>query len=78
MASGIAPETLFARFHDLFFEPGTWLFAEGDLLIALFPPFYWGVSAFAWAAGVVLVGWAVLALSSAVGRRARPDEHKDV
>ncbi|MDI6901826.1 MAG: DUF1461 domain-containing protein [Anaerosomatales bacterium] len=34
----------FARFHDLFFEPGTWVFASNALLIQLFPETFWTIA----------------------------------
>jgi len=34
-------DTLFARFHQLFFAEGTWLFDESSTLIRLFPFVFW-------------------------------------
>lgn len=33
--------TFFARFHQIFFEDGTWLFQYSDTLIRLFPEQFW-------------------------------------
>ena len=41
-------DTFFARFHDVFFEPGTWTFPADALLIRLFPEPFWVVSGIAW------------------------------
>lgn len=32
---------LFVAFHDIFFEPGTWMFNYSDTLIRLFPERFW-------------------------------------
>jgi integral membrane protein (TIGR01906 family) len=50
-------EGLFARFHGVFFESGTWTFSSDSLLIQLFPEPFWIVSA---------VGWTVLTAGGAV------------
>lgn len=47
--------TLFAWFHDLFFAPGTWRFAEDALLIQVFPLGFWVASGAIWGA-LVLAG----------------------
>lgn len=66
VVASLAPEWLFARFHDLFFTSGTWTFPAGDLLIELFPPRFWVVSGVWW--GVLVLGGAaaLLAASRAV------------
>jgi len=46
---------LFAGFHGIFFESGTWTFPSGSLLIQLFPEQFWAVSAALWAA-LIAVG----------------------
>lgn len=56
-------DALFTRFHGLFFEPGTWVFAADALLIQLFPEAFWMVSGAAWAM-LVLAGGGVLWLSA--------------
>lgn len=63
VAGSLAPRWVFARFHDLFFAPGTWLFPEGDLLVALFPGRYWALTGAAWAA-VCLAGSVALLVSA--------------
>lgn len=42
-------DTFFARFHQLFFEEGTWLFPAGDLLVRLFPERFWILAGASWA-----------------------------
>jgi integral membrane protein (TIGR01906 family) len=32
---------LFVAFHNVFFEPGTWVFFYSDTLIRLFPERFW-------------------------------------
>ena len=34
-------DTLFTRFHELFFSEGSWLFDESSTLIRLFPFVFW-------------------------------------
>lgn len=46
---------LFAGFHGVFFESGTWTFPYDSLLIQLFPEQFWAVSAALWAA-LIAVG----------------------
>lgn len=48
-------DTLFARFHGLFFAAGTWTFPSDSLLIRLFPEQFWVAAAASWAALVVAV-----------------------
>jgi hypothetical protein len=52
--------TLFARFHDLFFAPGTWQFAEDALLIQVFPLSFWVASGAIW--GLLVIAGATGAL----------------
>ena len=61
---------LFARFHGVFFEPGTWQFPADELLIGLFPIPFWSTSAAA--LGVLMLAGAGLLLYSGhrVARRA--------
>lgn len=55
-------DAFFAGFHGIFFEAGTWMFPQGDLLIALFPERFWAIEAAAWGvlvlAGAGLCWWA--------------------
>jgi len=39
---------LFARFHGLFFAPGTWQFPDDALLIRVFPLRFWTASGAVW------------------------------
>mgnify|MGYP001083681504 CR=1 FL=1 len=59
--------TLFAGFHGLFFEPGTWQFPTDALLIQLFPEAFWAVSAAVWA-GLALAGAALLGVCARLAR----------
>lgn len=34
-------DMLFTRFHKLFFQPGTWTFPAGSLIVQLFPTAFW-------------------------------------
>lgn len=54
----VAFEPAFLVFHELFFPPGTYLFAEDSNLIALFPEGFWVDAALA--AGATIVVTAVL------------------
>lgn len=38
-------DSFFTAFHTILFQPDTWLFAESDLLIRLFPEQFWVLSA---------------------------------
>lgn len=49
-------DALFARFHGLFFDAGTWMFYETDLIIQLFPEPFWITAGVAWALLVALLG----------------------
>ncbi len=53
-------DTLFDRFHRLFFADGTWLFDQSSTLIRLFPFVFWRdafalVLIFALVVGILLV-----------------------
>lgn len=56
-------DRFFAGFHSLFFDPGTWTFPPGTLLIELFPERFWQAMGVAWA-GLILAGALVLAGAS--------------
>ncbi len=62
-------DRLFAGFHELFFEAGTWQFAADALLIRIFPEPFWAASGVAW--GVLLLAAAAACglFSRFVGRR---------
>jgi len=38
-------DSLFAAFHGLFFQPGTWMFSADSLLILVFPAGFWVLAA---------------------------------
>lgn len=63
-------EWLFARFHGVFFDTGTWQFPYDSLLVQLFPEGFWAVSAAVWAAFCAGAGVGMIAL----GRRHRPQD----
>ncbi len=58
-----SPEWAFARFHDLMFAPGTWLFPADDLLVLLFPGRFWALSGAAWGSLCLAGGGALWALT---------------
>jgi integral membrane protein (TIGR01906 family) len=66
-------EGFFARFHELFFDPGTWQFPSSDTLIRLYPERFWeDVSQLV--AGLTVLQALVLApLAAWWWRRARPE-----
>ncbi|MHB9004543.1 MAG: lipoprotein intramolecular transacylase Lit [Coriobacteriia bacterium] len=73
LAAGLADfDTLFSRFHGVFFEPGTWQFAANDLVIQLFPEPFWIAVAGMWAALLVASGAVFLVVSWALVRENRP------
>ena len=55
----VAFEPAFLAFHELFFPPGTYLFAEGSTLITLFPEPFWFDAALAAGAAIIAVAVAV-------------------
>lgn len=55
----VAFEPAFLAFHELFFPPGTYLFATGSELIVLFPEAFWFDAALLAGAAIVLVAVAV-------------------
>jgi integral membrane protein (TIGR01906 family) len=55
----VAFEPMFLLFHELFFPPGTYLFAEGSNLITLFPEGFWFDAALLAGASIVIVATAV-------------------
>lgn len=63
----------FARFHEIFFEPGTWRFPSSDTLIRLYPERFWeDVSQLV--AGLTVLQALVLApLAAWWWRRVRPE-----
>jgi integral membrane protein (TIGR01906 family) len=50
----VAFDAAFLVFHELFFPPGTYLFAEGSNLIALFPEGFWFDAALVAGAAIIL------------------------
>ncbi len=65
-------DTFFARFHDVFFEPGTWTFPADALLIRLFPESFWVASGIWWG-GLSLLGAALLAVCARLVVRYRSE-----
>ena len=63
IAFAVAFDAAFTAFHQLFFEAGTWQFALGSNLIALFPEPFWFDAALIAGAAILLVA----AIVSAVG-----------
>ncbi len=61
----VAFEPAFLAFHEIFFPPGTYLFAEGSNLITLFPQGFWFDAALAAGATIILAALVV----SVVGLR---------
>jgi hypothetical protein len=71
----VAFEPAFLAFHEIFFPPGTYLFAEGSNLIALFPQGFWFDAALAAGAAIILAALlvSVVGLSRWRGGRPSPD-----
>jgi integral membrane protein (TIGR01906 family) len=59
-------DSFFAGFHSIFFEPGTWTFPAGTLLIELFPERFWQAMGVGWGVLILLGGAALAAASRAV------------
>lgn len=51
----------FVFFHEVFFDPGTWIFRFSDTLIRLFPERFWR-DTFLWIGGLSIAGGLLLAL----------------
>lgn len=52
-------DSAFTAFHELFFPPGTWIFAAGSDLITLFPQGFWFDAALAAGAAILLTALVV-------------------
>lgn len=52
-------DSAFTAFHELFFPPGTWIFAPGSDLITLFPQGFWFDAALAAGAAILLTALVV-------------------
>jgi len=63
-------QTIFAGFHALFFESGTWTFPQGALLIQLFPEAFWATAGAFWGLIVLAVAGAYWLAARAVARQA--------
>lgn len=75
LLAGLADfDTLFTRFHGVFFEPGTWQFASDDLVIQLFPEPFWMAAAAIWAALLIGAGALLVAASWVISRRNAADD----
>lgn len=61
----------FVAFHNVFFDPGTWMFDYSDTLIRLFPERFWR-DVFIYVGGMALLG----ALALSLGLRRRPETQK--
>lgn len=68
----VAFEPAFLAFHELFFPPGTYLFATGSELIVLFPEPFWFDAALLAGASIVLVAVLVSLIGWWRWRSARP------
>ena len=70
--AGVADfDTLFTRFHGLFFAEGTWQFYSTDLIIQLFPESFWVIAGAAW--GLLAMVFAAC-LAAAARRLGAPHE----
>lgn len=67
-------DTLFARFHGLFFAAGTWTFPSDSLLIRLFPEQFWITAAAAWAGLVVVIATLYALLGWLLARSGRASQ----
>jgi len=63
-------QTIFAGFHALFFESGTWTFPQDALLIRLFPEAFWATAGALWGLLVLAVAGAYWLAARAVTRQA--------
>mgnify|MGYP001766546973 CR=1 FL=1 len=54
-------DTFFVSFHNMFFQPGTWLFKFSDTLIRLFPERFWQ-TAFIFEGAFTLLGGLIMGL----------------
>ena len=68
----VAFEPMFLLFHELFFPPGTYLFAEGSNLITLFPEGFWFDAALLAGASIVIVATAVALIGFRAWRSSSP------
>ncbi len=62
-------DRLFAEFHGVFFEGGTWQFYHSDLIIQLFPESFWVLAGASWAVLAVVLGAAAGLTGRILGRR---------
>ncbi len=65
-------EPAFLAFHEIFFPPGTYLFAEGSNLITLFPQGFWFDAALAAGATIILAALLVSLVGLRRWRGGRP------
>lgn len=56
LLAAVAFDAVFVTLHEVLFEPGTWTFPAGSLLIQTFPEQFWMASAAAWVAVAVSLG----------------------
>lgn len=71
----VAFEPAFLVFHEIFFPPGTYLFAEGSNLITLFPQGFWFDAALAAGATIVVSALIVSFVGLARWRGGRRSSH---
>ena len=65
----VAWNRFFVWFHELFFAGNTWLFANSDTLIRLYPDEFW-IGVAAWISAItVALALALLAVTTVVLRR---------
>ena len=62
-------DRFFTAFHGVFFEPGTWTFPFGSLLITLFPERFWASAGTALGIAIAVGGLLLWAASVGVDRR---------
>lgn len=65
---------VFVAFHDIFFQPGTWMFQYSDTLIRLFPERFWK-DLFIYIGSISVIGGLVLAFAFR-GRKNSPELSK--
>jgi len=63
--------TFFIQFHELFFDPGTWIFNWEDSLIRLFPDRFWFDAGTIISVGTLVAGLVVAGVGGVLRKRTR-------
>ncbi len=65
--------TFFIQFHELFFDPGTWIFNWDDSLIRLFPDRFWSDAGIIVSVGTLVAGIVVAGVGYTAGKRLKTE-----